>query len=439
MRPDMRAPDALRPVNITRSYLKHPDGSVLIETGDTKVICTATVEASVPRFLRGSGQGWITAEYDMIPGSTGIRKRRAATSGRVDGRSQEIKRLIGRALRSTVDLTQLGERTIWIDCDVIQADGGTRTASITGAFVALHDALSTMVTRGDIARMPHMTFLAATSVGIWREQPVLDLCYEEDANALVDMNVVMTEAGRFIELQGTGEERPFSRDEMDKMIAYAEKGIFELIALQKESLGIREAIVASGNAHKIREIEEILSHFSFHLKSMSEVGLGGLEIVEDGDTFEENSLIKARAVHARTGGTAIADDSGLMVTALDGAPGVYSARFSGEGATDERNNDHLLKLLEDVEEDNRSATFVSVVTVVFENGDVLQARGEVEGRILREPRGDAGFGYDPLFYLPERDKTYAELTAEEKNSMSHRGRALEKLQGQMEAYLKDHA
>ncbi|UDM15640.1 ribonuclease PH [Vogesella sp. XCS3] len=236
MRPSQRAADALRTVRLTRHYTKHAEGSVLIECGDTKVICTASVEESVPSFLKGKGQGWVTAEYGMLPRSTGSRMRREAASGKQSGRTQEIQRLIGRSLRAVVDLQKLGERQILIDCDVIQADGGTRTASITGAFVALADAIAGLIAAGKLAESPLRDHVAAISVGVVAGQPVLDLDYVEDSGCETDMNVVMTGDGRFIEVQGTAEGAPFSRDEMNALMALAEKGITELVSLQKQAL-----------------------------------------------------------------------------------------------------------------------------------------------------------------------------------------------------------
>ncbi|TCP14807.1 RNAse PH [Crenobacter luteus] len=238
MRPSQRSADALRAVKLTRHYTRHAEGSVLVEFGDTKVICTASVEESVPGFLKGRGQGWITAEYGMLPRSTGSRMRREAASGKQSGRTQEIQRLIGRSLRAVVDLARLGERQIVIDCDVIQADGGTRTASITGAFVALHDAISGLIAAGKLAESPIKDFVAAISVGVYEGVPVLDLDYPEDSACDTDMNVVMTGAGRFVEVQGTAEGEPFSRQEMNALLELAEKGIGELIAKQKEALGL---------------------------------------------------------------------------------------------------------------------------------------------------------------------------------------------------------
>ncbi|HAO88980.1 MAG: ribonuclease PH [Pseudomonadales bacterium] len=236
MRPSQRNPDQLREVKITRHYTKHAEGSVLVEFGDTKVLCTASVENSVPRFLSGSGQGWVTAEYGMLPRSTGSRMDREAARGKQSGRTQEIQRLIGRALRAAVDLKALGEHTIKIDCDVIQADGGTRTASITGACVALVDALTYLCENKKLETSPLRQLVASISVGVYKGQPVLDLDYAEDSNAETDMNVVMTEAGGFIELQGTGEDGEFTHDQLNAMVALAEAGIQQLLAAQKASL-----------------------------------------------------------------------------------------------------------------------------------------------------------------------------------------------------------
>lgn len=237
MRIDGRSNNQLREVKITRNFIKYAEGSVLIETGNTKVICNATVEEKVPPFLRGGGKGWITAEYSMLPRATQQRTVREASRGRITGRTQEIQRLIGRALRPAVNLSLLGERTIWVDCDVIQADGGTRTASITGAMIAVYDALATLKERGVLAQIPIETFVAATSVGIVDDQELLDLCYQEDSRAEVDMNFVMTEDGKIIEIQGTAEGEPFSKERLDNLHNLAFKGITELVNLQKQVLG----------------------------------------------------------------------------------------------------------------------------------------------------------------------------------------------------------
>ena len=238
MRPSGRAPDQLRPIRITRQFTKHAEGSVLVEFGDTKVICTASVEDRAPGFLRNTGRGWVTAEYSMLPRATGTRGSREAAKGRQGGRTMEIQRLIGRSLRSCVDFEALGERTVTLDCDVIQADGGTRTASITGAFVALHDAVSWMRENKLIRKNPLHGFIASVSVGIHQGVPVLDLDYAEDCNAETDMNVVMNDQGAFVEVQGTAEGHAFHRDELNAMLDLATGGIATLIDHQKRALGL---------------------------------------------------------------------------------------------------------------------------------------------------------------------------------------------------------
>jgi ribonuclease PH len=236
-RQDGRLNDAVRPTRLTPGVAVHAEGSVMIEVGLTKVLCTASVEDKVPPFMRGTGKGWVTAEYGMLPRATSTRMTRESTAGKVGGRTQEIQRLIGRSLRSIMTMTELGERTIWIDCDVIQADGGTRTASITGGFVALVLALERLREQGVIARVPVTDYVAATSVGIIAGTPMLDLAYSEDSRADVDMNVVKTSDGRFIEVQGTAEAQPFDRAQMDNLLALADSGIRQLVGFQREVVG----------------------------------------------------------------------------------------------------------------------------------------------------------------------------------------------------------
>lgn len=236
MRPDGRRDDKLRPVKLTPGYVKYAEGSVFIEVGDTRVICTATLEDKVPQFLKDKGMGWVTAEYSMLPRSTPTRSVRDAVLGKIGGRAHEIQRLIGRSLRAVVDLEALGERTVWLDCDVVQADGGTRTASITGAFIALAHALGYAMDRGMMTNPPLLDYVAAVSVGIVGGRPLLDLCYEEDVSAEVDMNVVMTGKGEFVEIQGTAERRPFTRTLMHGLEEMAEKGIRELVGLQSAQI-----------------------------------------------------------------------------------------------------------------------------------------------------------------------------------------------------------
>lgn len=237
-RPSQRALNQLRDIEIIRSYTKHAEGSVLVKFGDTHVLCTASVEEKVPGFLKGKGQGWVTAEYGMLPRSTGSRMDREAAKGKQSGRTQEIQRLIGRSLRAIINLEKLGERSIQIDCDVIQADGGTRTASITGAYVALHDAISTLLKSGKISESPLKDSVAAVSVGVYQGKPVLDLDYLEDSDCDTDMNVVMTGSGGFVEIQGTAEGEPFEREAMDAMLDLAQHGINQLTSKQKEILGV---------------------------------------------------------------------------------------------------------------------------------------------------------------------------------------------------------
>ena len=232
MRPSARAANEIRPIKITRHYIKHADGSVLIECGDTRVICTASVDNSVPGFLRGRGSGWVTAEYGMLPRSTGNRMRREASSGRQGGRTMEIQRLIGRALRASIDTEKLGERTITVDCDVIQADGGTRTASISGAWVALADAVIGLIESGELEVNPIHCQVAAISVGVYQGEPVLDLDYAEDSEAETDMNIVMNNQGGFIEVQGTAEAAAFSEQELNQMLSLAREGIDHIFAIQ---------------------------------------------------------------------------------------------------------------------------------------------------------------------------------------------------------------
>ncbi len=237
-RADGRGAEILRKVNITRGYLKYAEGSCLIELGDTKVLCSASVDEGVPQFLKGRGTGWVTSEYGMLPRSCQQRVQREAVRGTIGGRTHEIQRLVGRSLRAVTDLTALGERTVWIDCDVIQADGGTRCASITGSFIALADALSFLKKKGVISKLPVLDYVAATSVGLIRNEPVLDLAFDEDSKADVDMNIVMTGKGKFIEIQGTAEGEPFDGEQLHKLLELAKKGITQLVGVQKDILGI---------------------------------------------------------------------------------------------------------------------------------------------------------------------------------------------------------
>ena len=246
MRIDGRKNDQVRPTKIIRNYTKYAEGSVYIEVGDTKVLCNVSIEDKVPPFLKGSGEGWITAEYNMLPRSTGTRKVRDIARLKIDGRTMEIQRLIGRALRSVVDLKALGEKTLWIDCDVIQADGGTRTTSITGAFVAMVDAVNKLHKEKPFKVYPIRSFVAATSIGIVNGEKIIDLCYEEDSNAKVDMNIIGTHEGEFVEVQGTGEESPMTRSELNELLDLGEKGLKQMIEIQKSALKMDALWIGTG-------------------------------------------------------------------------------------------------------------------------------------------------------------------------------------------------
>ncbi len=439
MRADGRAADELRPVAIIPDFTQNPAGSVLIRTGQTMVLCTATVEDKVPPFLRGTGKGWVTAEYSLLPGSTDTRSTREAAKGKVTGRTAEIQRLIGRSIRAVTDLTALGERTVWLDCDVLQADGGTRTASVNGAFTALALAVKKLLAEGKLSRSPLKDSVAAVSVGIVQGKPLLDLPYVEDSAAEVDMNIVMTGSGRFVEIQGTGEEATFDADELQAMLALAKKGLTEIGEKQRALLGegwrqSPRLILATHNMNKVREIREILQDFPLEIVSAKEFG-DLPEVEEDGDTFAANALKKAVTIAKLTGCLALADDSGLMVDALGGQPGVYSARFAGEPVSDAANNRKLLLLLENTPKEQRGAKFVCTLALASPDGKTATAAGECPGRIAFQPSGANGFGYDPLFIPDGYTVSFAELSSGAKNAISHRGRALAQLPELLRAFL----
>ena len=427
---DQRAPDELRYHRIIPDYVRTAAGSCLIETGGTRVICTASVEEGVPPFLRGKGEGWLTAEYAMLPASTGKRKSRDGV--KKDGRGVEISRLIGRSLRQAVDRRMMAGITVTIDCDVLEADGGTRTASITGGFVALVCAVDRLIRNGVLKESPVRRQIAAVSAGVVDQVPCLDLCYEEDSSAQVDMNFVMDSEGRFTEIQGTGEGRTFSREEMDRLTDLGELGCEDLMRLQLKALGDRKkwiapprtVVLASNNAHKVAELKHMLGE-KYRVVTMGEAGFAG-DIEENGETFEENALIKARAVRDATGFAALADDSGLSVDILNGEPGVHSARYCGHHGDDKANNDLLIEKLASVPAERRTARFVSCVALCLPDGRERVTRGECPGVITYEPRGKGGFGYDPYFET-ETGETFAEMSAEDKNRISHRAAAMAKM------------
>ena len=425
---DERVFAQLRPTRITPGFVGSAAGSCLMETGGTRIIVTASVEPGVPPFLRGKGQGWLTAEYAMLPASTGRRKQRDGL--KKDGRGVEISRLIGRSLRQAIDLNRLGEYTITIDCDVLEADGGTRTAAITGGFVALCLAVDSMIKKGQLKESPIHHQVAAVSCGVVQGQALLDLCYVEDSQAEADMNFVLNEAGDFIEIQGTGEGKAFPENALHDMLNMAKEGIKQLMSSQRQALGEKAYVVmqpqtlvlASGNAHKIRELTQILGP-SFRIISMKEAGFEG-DIEETGETFKDNARIKAETLRDATGFLTLADDSGLEVMALGGAPGVHSARYAGHHGDDQANNDLLLKNL--AGKGDRQAQFVSVLALASPYGETRFFEGICPGTITEELRGEGGFGYDPLF-LYESGRTFAQMGETEKNQVSHRARALVKL------------
>jgi ribonuclease PH len=436
MRSDGRSNDDLRPVKITRHFLRYAEGSVLMEVGETRVLCAASVEEGVPPWLKGGQRGWITAEYSLLPRSTQNRVVREAARGRISGRTYEIQRLIGRALRAVVNLEALGERTIWLDCDVLQADGGTRTAAITGAFVALADALHNLHKEGKIRSLPLTDYVAAVSVGLVAGKPRLDLSFFEDSRADVDMNIVMTGRGELVEIQGTAEKKPFSKKELGDLLELGSRGIETLIAKQKESLGEiasrigapqkRKLILATHNPGKVAELRKVLAPLPLKILSLRD--LPGLPTVpETGSTFAENALLKAETIGRITGEMVLADDSGLEVAFLQGKPGVYSARFAGEEATDEENNNYLLKVMADVPPQERRARFVCTMALAIPGQKTAVVEGSCEGQLAAASRGSRGFGYDPLFILAGESQTFAEMEPELKNRVSHRGKALEKV------------
>lgn len=446
MRHDGRQVNDLRRIDIQTNVFKHPEGSVVISFGDTQVICSATIEESVPPFLRGSETGWVSAEYSMLPRATNTRNRRESSKGKLSGRTMEIQRLIGRSLRAVVDLEKLGERSIIVDCDVIQADGGTRTASITGAFVALQLAINKLMQTGELSENPIKEHLAAISVGILEDDSyAVDLDYIEDSACQVDMNLVMTESGRFVEIQGTGEEATFDGDQLNHLLHYGKEAIESLIAYQKEALYVQNTannavadktiMIATGNMGKAKEFEKMFAKAGFQIKTMKDFPELP-EVQETGQTFEENARLKAETIANILQCPVLADDSGLTVDALGGMPGIYSARFAGEQKSDASNNAKLLHELTDVADENRTAQFHCTLVFAAPQKESLVVEGIWNGRIARIPRGENGFGYDPLFIVDGLEKTSAELTPEEKNEISHRGQAMKKLDGLWQAWLE---
>jgi len=438
---NMRKSDELREIRIIPDYTEMAAGSVLVCCGKTRVLCTASVQEGVPPFLKGKGTGWLTAEYAMLPGATPQRKQRDGV--KKDGRSVEIQRLIGRSLRAACDFSRMGERTIYIDCDVIQADGGTRTASITGGFVALCLAVAKLMREGKMQDSPIVKQVAAISVGIVDKVCTLDLEYSQDCRAETDMNVVMTRDAKgkmgYVEVQGTGEHGCYSRTELNQLLDLAEKGVKELMDAQVAAMGDRadvlfkkpKLVLASNNFGKLRELKAILGDI-YDVYSQREMGIN-IEVEENGETFEENALIKAEALMKMTGCATLADDSGICVDALNGRPGVYSARYCGVHGDDEANNQLLFKELENVADEDRTAHYGAAVALCRPGHAPIITYGKCEGRILREYRGTGGFGYDPMFFSDDLGMTFAEADPEAKNGVSHRARAIRLLLEKLEA------
>lgn len=446
MRHDGRYFDQLRNINIKTNVYKQPEGSVVISFGDTQVICSATIEETVPPFLKDTNTGWVSAEYSMLPRATQTRNKRESTKGKLKGRTMEIQRLIGRSLRAVVDLKKLGERSIIVDCDVVQADGGTRTASITGAFTALRLAIDKLLQTNELAEDPVKEFAAAISTGILPDGScVLDLDYQEDSSCAVDMNIVMTESGRFIEIQGTGEEATFDRSQLNELLILGKQGIDALVSKQKAALYANEEqkqqineqtiVIATGNPGKVREFTRMFHDTGYEVKTMKDFPELP-EVAETGSTFEENARLKAETIANILQCPVLADDSGLKVDVLNGMPGVYSARFAGEQKSDAANNAKLLHELTNVPDEQRGAQFHCTLVFAAPKKESLVVEADWPGRIARIPQGDNGFGYDPLFIPEDLNVSAAELSEIKKNKISHRAQALNKLQDQWQEWLE---
>ena len=423
MRKDNRKTTEIRKVKIEKDYTMHAEGSVLYCQGNTKVLCNATVEDRVPNHVLGTGRGWVTAEYSMLPRATATRNQRDISRLKLSPRSTEIQRLIGRALRGAVDLEKLGERSIIVDCDVIQADGGTRCASITGGFIALSLAINKLMREGLVKENPITKQIAAISVGVVDSTPVCDLCYEEDCRAETDMNVIMTSNGGFIEIQGTAEGEELTKPELTKLLELAENACDELFVKQRVALlnnSEKAYFVARNNAHKIEEFGKIFSKLGFSLITPKMLGIK-LDPEETGSTFEENALIKARAFFELSRIPTVADDSGLCVDALGGEPGIYSARYGGFD-DDAKRLDFLLSNIKD--KTDKKAHFACAIACVLSDDKEFTVRENAYGTLIDTKKGECGFGYDPIFVPDGYDKTYAEMDMDEKNKISHRSKAL---------------
>ncbi len=444
MRPSRRQPDELRPISLERGVVKFAEGSCFVRFGDTHVLVTATLEDRLPPWLKGQARGWITAEYGMLPRATLERTRREASAGKQNGRTVEIQRLIGRSLRSVVNLKALGERQITLDCDVIQADGGTRTASITGAWIALYDCLAWMKTREMIHQDVLSDHIAAISCGVCSGVAVLDLDYAED---FASRDRRQFRAHRFRQYcRGAGNRRkgPVFRGAVDHIAGARPQGRNQAGRPAKDGGDVRGSdhrritgriVIATHNPGKLREMRELLAPYGIDALSAGDAGLP--EPDESGATFSDNARIKAEAAAKASGLPAFADDSGLAVDALDGAPGIYSARWAGP-------DKNFRRAMETVEEklrergatipERRTAHFVSALCVAWPDGHTEEFEGRVTGTLVWPPRGDKGFGYDAIFRPDGLTRTFGEMPSEEKHGvhpggrgLSHRARAFFKL------------
>ena len=448
MRPSGRGADELRPVSLEPGVAKHAEGSCLVKFGETHVLCAATIEDKPPSFLRGTGLGWVTAEYGMLPRATHSRTRREAKVGQQTGRSQEIQRLIGRSLRIVADRVALGERQIVIDCDVLQADGGTRTAAITGGYVALYQAAQKLLDAKDVKHLPMDGEVAAISCGVYRGQPVLDLDYAEDSDCEADANFVITGDGRLVEVQATAEGRGLQRRRAAGNARAREKGDQRadrgatrgsgaLMSAPRRLSSGGKLVVASHNPGKLREIGDLLAPYG--LEAVSAAALGLPEPEETETTFIGNARLKAHAAATAAELPALSDDSGLSVDALGGDPGIYSARWAGP----EKDFAAAMRIVWDKLDaagaaEPRRARFVCALCLAWPDGADAVFEGVVEGRLVWPPRGDLGFGYDPMFVADDiaasdGDHTFGEIAPREEARHQPPGARLHGVQGLMPA------
>lgn len=432
-----RTPRELRNIQVKTNVFKYPEGSVVIAFGDTEVICNATVQPQASK-QAASGQGWISVEYNQLPRATGQRQSRKSPAA-----ADAIAETIGKALRGVCDLSRLAEREIVIDCDVVQADGGTQSASLTGAFVALRLAVNRLLAQNELASDPIRENVAGVGVALLPDGTcVLDPDEYEEEQALVGMSLVMNEGGDFLSIQAFGADTSFSGNDLNELLHYGAVGIESLIASQKEALvdkthevPEKTIVIATGNVGKAKEFAALFGAAGYEIKTLKDFP-DLPDVAETGTTFEANARLKAETISQLIQQPVLADDSGLCVDALSGMPGVYSARFAGEQKSDAANNAKLLHELYDVPDEKRGAHFHCTLVFAAPQKDSLVVSADWYGRIGRIPRGDYGFGYDPLFIPDGMEKTSAELLPAEKNHLSHRGQAMAKLQDQWQAWLE---